>query len=257
MRIHAFHLLREERLKASTKPFNARGAKVARCSYCLVAEKNCLCKYQPNISSKLASVILVSDNETFKPSNTGRLIADVVLDTYVFQWNRTEPQAELLTLLSNPSYLPFVVFPDDYVDEKSRITSTDHLLHASGSSSESCNHEVHSNKTLLPIFLDGSWREARKMFRRSEYLSTLPVLSMEPEQMSEYLMRSSDNEQHLSTAEVAALLFEQLNEPATGEALQLWFECFRETYMLSKTRYKSDPSRPAFQQWKCFIGFDN
>ncbi|MGL6261778.1 tRNA-uridine aminocarboxypropyltransferase [Vibrio sp. WXL210] len=245
MRIHAFHRLREERLKASTKPFNARGAKVSRCSYCLVAEHNCLCAYQPDIDAQTAAVIIVSDNETFKPSNTGRLIADTLKQTHVYQWNRTEPQPELLALLQDSNYLPFVVFPDEYVDDQSRLTTSCRL------------HQTESSKTLLPIFLDGSWREARKMFRRSDYLAHLPVLSIEPEQISEYLMRSSENEQHLSTAEVAAMVLNQLGDDKAGEALQGWFECFRETYMLSKTRYKSDPSRPAFNQWKEFFNNEN
>ncbi|GAL09925.1 putative cytoplasmic protein [Vibrio astriarenae] len=254
MRIHAFHLLREERLKTSTKPFNARGAKVSRCRYCLVAEHYCLCDLQPQVECNIAALILVSDNETFKPSNTGRLIADVVHDTYVFAWNRTEPQQELLGLLKDTRYLPFVVFPDEYVDDQTRLVDSDKLLELQGIST---SDGIDSSRTLLPIFLDGSWREARKMFRRSDYLSHLPVLSIEPQQISEYLMRSSDNEQHLSTAEVASLVLEQLNEQQAGKALQLWFECFRETYMLSKTRYKSDPTRPALNQWKNFINFEN
>ncbi|MDN3663279.1 tRNA-uridine aminocarboxypropyltransferase [Vibrio agarivorans] len=259
MRIHAFHLLREERLKTSTKPFNARGAKVSRCRYCLVAEKNCLCELQPKVACEIAALILVSDNETFKPSNTGRLIADVVEETHVFAWNRTEPQAELIALINNNDYLPFVVFPDEYVDEKARLVESAELLRLSHKAArvQVANDEQRSLPTLLPIFLDGSWREARKMFRRSDYLTGLPVLSIEPQQISEYLMRSSDNEQHLSTAEVASLVLEQLEQPSAGRALKLWFECFRETYMLSKTRYKSDPTRPALQAWKDFIGFES
>ncbi|MCW0470822.1 DTW domain-containing protein [Vibrio chagasii] len=39
-------------------------------------------------------------------------------------------------------------------------------------------------KKLLLIFIDGSWREARRIFRRSEYLQDLPVLSIEPVRFS-------------------------------------------------------------------------
>ncbi len=38
----------------------------------------------------------------------------------------------------------------------------------------------------LFILLDGTWSEARKMFRKSPYLEHLPVLSLAPEQLSRY-----------------------------------------------------------------------
>ncbi|MFA0502789.1 DTW domain-containing protein, partial [Vibrio sp. 10N.222.46.A1] len=79
----------------------------------------------------------------------------------------------------------------------------------------------------------------------SEYLQDLPVLSIEPESVSQYMMRKSDNEQHLSTAEVASLVLKQAGEEQGAKTLQLWFETFRESYMLSKTRYKSDPTKPS------------
>ncbi len=60
------------------------------------------------------------------------------------------------------------------------------------------------------------------------------------------MMRKSDNEQHLSTAEVASLVLKQAGVKSAGaKTLQLWFEAFRESYMLSKTRYKSDPTKPS------------
>ena len=111
MRVHAFHRLYQERLQQSTKPFLARGSKISRCSFCLVAQQYCLCDFQPNIETQVAVILLVSDNEVFKPSNTGRLIADTVKETYVYQWHRTQPDPQLLSLLSDPKFFPIVVFP--------------------------------------------------------------------------------------------------------------------------------------------------
>ena len=54
--------------------------------------------------------------EYYKPTNTGRLIADVVAENYAFVWHRTEPDADLLTLLSNPKYQPIIIFPHEYAE---------------------------------------------------------------------------------------------------------------------------------------------
>ncbi|WP_117234857.1 tRNA-uridine aminocarboxypropyltransferase [Vibrio maerlii] len=239
MRIHAFHRLHQHRLSLSTKPFNARGCKVQRCPHCQIKQDACMCQYQPDVETAVSAMLIVSDNEVLKPSNTGRLIADVVKGTYVYQWNRTEPSAEMLQVLNDPRYQPVIVFPEDYVDEKSRMVQQLEMRNG--------------DKQFLFIFIDGSWREARKIFRRSEYLQSLPVLSIEPDKVSEYLMRKSDNEQHLSTAEVASLVLAQAGEVKAGETLQLWFEAFRESYMLSKTRYKSDLSLPCKHRYIEFI----
>jgi len=236
MRIHAFHHLYQQRLERSTKPFNARGSKVTRCQYCQVSQKDCLCAYQPDIESDIAVMLLMSENEVFKPSNTGRLILDTVKEGYAFQWSRTEPAQEMLDLLSNPAYQPIVVFPDEYVEQKQRLLFSEH-------------QSLDSNKTPLLIFLDGSWREARRIFKKSPYLDSLPVLSISPTEVSQYMMRRSDNEQHLATAEVAIMVFKELGRTKESETLSGWFNVFRESYMNSKTRHKPDESRPALKQF--------
>lgn len=236
MRIHAFHRLFQRRLSLSTKPFQARGAKVTRCQYCHVAQEHCLCAHQPNLDSQVAVLLLVSENEVFKPSNTGRLIADTIKETYVYQWHRTDLEPELLQLLKDDRYQPCVIFPESYVDDPSRVLTQPQTL-------------LQSNKTPLLILLDGSWREARRMFRKSPYLESFPVLSVQPDAVSQYLMRRSDNETHLATAEVAALVLEQLGETEAAHTLDLWFAAFRESYLLSKTRLKPDFSKPALARY--------
>ncbi|PLX65297.1 MAG: DTW domain-containing protein, partial [Vibrio alginolyticus] len=160
-------------------------------------------------------------------------------------WNRTEPSEEMLELLQDDNYQPVIVFPADYVDDPSRLIEDLEPARL-------INEEAQNKKWLL-IFIDGSWREARKIFRRSEFLQSLPVLSIEPECLSEYIMRRSENEQHLSTAEVATLVLKQAGENKASECLQLWFEAFRETYMLTKTRVKNDPNRPHLKRFKEWV----
>ncbi|MCF8780007.1 DTW domain-containing protein [Vibrio sp. IRLE0018] len=241
MRVHAFHRLYQYRQSISTKPFNARGCNVIRCNYCHVAQQHCICGYQPDIESNIACMLIVSDNEVFKPSNTGRLIADTIKETYVYQWNRTEPDSDMLRLLASNEYQPVVVFPADYVDDPKRLLEDLPGLARS--------QATEANRKWLFIFIDGSWREARKIFRRSDFLASLPVLSIHPEALSAYLMRRSDNEQHLSTVEVASLVLKQAGETQASRCLQSWFEVFRESYLLTKSRGKGDFERPVLKRF--------
>ncbi|XPE23304.1 DTW domain-containing protein [Shigella sonnei] len=73
-------------------------------------EKLCLCSTCPSTSKK--SLLFADvDTEPMKPSNTGRLIADILPDTVAFQSSRTEPSQDLLESCRNQDYQPMVVFP--------------------------------------------------------------------------------------------------------------------------------------------------
>lgn len=102
MRIHAVHTLYDERLARSTRPFLARGCKVERCRQCMLRTHLCICEYRPLATSNAAFLLVMFDDEILKPSNTGRLIADVFEDTFAYIWSRTEPNTEMLALLNDP-----------------------------------------------------------------------------------------------------------------------------------------------------------
>ncbi|MCE0492520.1 tRNA-uridine aminocarboxypropyltransferase [Vibrio salinus] len=237
MRIHQFHTVYQARVDKATKPFTARGSKVKRCPYCQIEEHLCLCRYQPDIECTAKFILLVSDTEIFKPSNTGRLIADTIKETDVYLWSRTNPDTYLLKTLSDPNLFPIVIFPEEYVDDKKRliVNLKDDI--------------IHTEKKPLFIVLDGSWREARRMFRRSPYLDSLPVMSVHPEHLSEYIMRKSGNAKHLSTAEVSSLVLQQAGYENTSKILEYWFRAFRESYLLSKSRTKKNLQRPALNDY--------
>ncbi len=256
MRIHQVHRLYQSRLSRAVKPFKARGSKVLRCPFCQIMEQHCVCSFQPSISSDLAALIIMSDNEILKPSNTGRLIADILEDTYAFQWSRTNPEPALIELLNNSNYDPIIIFPEAYVDDKSRLINLEELLEVEKLSEQKkiARVELLSNKKPLLIFLDGSWREARKMFRHSSYLNQLSVLSLDPQVASNYQIRKSDNDNHLATAEVASMVLEILGDTHASKILSLWFDVFKEGYLLSKTRLKHDFSKPMLTKYIEYTG---
>ncbi|WP_286235253.1 tRNA-uridine aminocarboxypropyltransferase [Thalassotalea sediminis] len=223
--MHAVHQLYFSRKAISTKPFNARGKGVIRCELCQVAKVNCICQLCVSRVTASAFMLLMHDSEVLKPSNTGRLIADVVKETYAFQWQRTDVDANLLTLLHDIQYQPYVVFPEEYV------TSNIPVHHSVPSGL--------SNKKPLFILLDGSWREAKKMYRKSPYLERLPVISLTQSVLhelkfdSKYTLRKAEKDFQLSTAEIATLLLASNAEYEVAEQLSLWSRLFEFRYRKS------------------------
>ena len=164
------------------------------------------------------------DTEPMKPSNTGRLIADILPDTAAFQWSRTEPPQALLDLVASPDYQPMVVFPASYAGVDRPVLST-----------------PPSGKPPLFIMLDGTWTEARKMFRKSPYLDALPVISVDLSRVSAYRLGpgglNAEDGQYC-TAEVAIALLDLAGDTAAAGALGNHFSCFRERYLAGKTVHK-------------------
>lgn len=220
MQQHTLHKLYLERLAQSTRPFLARGGSSKRCQQCRLASYLCICHIPTTQQSDAAFLLLMYDDEILKPSNTGRLIADIIPDTFAYIWDRTNPNLEMLKLLDDQQWQPIVVFPEEYC-EPSRVSQSVQLA---------------NNKRPLFILLDGSWAQAKKMFRKSPYLDEFPVLSFTPATLSQYMVRKASKSNQLATAEVASLVLEHIQEDNNAQLLNLLFSTFKENYLLGKAQ---------------------
>jgi DTW domain-containing protein len=224
---HAVSLLRAARLARSVKPFLARGGfKRERCAGCRLAPSHCMCALRPDVTARAGVCLLMADVEALKPSNTGWLIADVVADTFAFEWARLEVDPALLALLSDAQWQPYVVFPAEYAAPMRVVRSVETPASISGQ----------TTKRPLFILLDATWSEARKMFRKSPYLNRFPVLSLQPEQISQYKLRRSSRDDHFCTSEVAALCFKLAGEPLIEQTLEAYLAVFTHHYLQAKNQ---------------------
>lgn len=216
--------LRAERLARATRPFLARGNRVRRCQRCLLALKQCLCATLQPQCARSRFCLMMYDTEPMKPSNTGRLIADILQDTLAFGWSRTEPPHALLTLIAQQDYQPLVVFPASYVAGSREVIST---LPTDG-------------KPPLFIMLDGTWTEARKMFRKSPWLDNFPVISVDLARLSAYRLREAHASDQYCTAEVASALLALAGDDVAAQGLHDHFTLFRERYLAGKPHHQGN-----------------
>jgi DTW domain-containing protein YfiP len=228
---HAVSRLRDARLARSTKPFLARGGfKRERCTGCRLVPSHCMCALRPALPTRSGVCLLMADIEPLKPSNTGWLIADVVADTFAFGWARTETDPALTALLSDPQWQPCVVFPGEYAALERVVHSVAPPGPAGGEGG------ADAGKRPLFILLDATWTEARKMFRRSPYLDHLPVLSLQPDQISQYKLRRSRRDDHFCTSEVAALCLSLAGEHLAGQTLEAYLAVFTHHYLQARNQ---------------------
>ncbi|ALO34318.1 hypothetical protein CMT41_05905 [Colwellia sp. MT41] len=242
--MHAVHQLHQYRKSISTTTYKARGYRVIRCQLCQLAQQFCICALAPSqehVQTTAGFVLLMHDTEVLKPSNTGKLIADIIPDSFAFLWSRTKVNPELLAVLNDEKWFPLLVFPQEYAGD---------------------DRKVFTNKVICPegkrplfIMLDGSWREAKKMFRKSPYLDRFPMVSFDAKtampavlgtchsdsnkqvspvgQDSRYTVRKTELEHQFSTAEVGARVLAMHGETHNAELLDLWFDVFNFQYQKS------------------------
>lgn len=176
------------------------------------------------MASHCEFVVLMHRGEIFKPTNTGRLIADVLPHkTHVFLWQRTEPELALLALLKDESRQCFIVFPSDQQAESERqVYST---LPA-------------TDKTITFILLDGTWKQSGRMFNLSRWLDAVPSLSLPETLMRSYAVRKSHQDNYLSTVEAAGLCLQLAGELSQSELLLDYFALFNQHYLATRGCYR-------------------
>lgn len=260
--MHAVHQLHQFRKSLSTTTYKARGQRVIRCPLCQLSKQYCICSIAPKdseLKSDAGFLLLMYDTEVLKPSNTGKLIADLIPDTYAFLWSRTTKNDELQAVLDDEQWQPFVVFPQEYAQAERPV--------------ETKAVQCQAGKRPLFIMLDGSWREAKKMFRKSPYLDKFPLVSFDPKLFTEslltqnkkldveyspvgensrYTVRKTELAHQFSTAEVAARVLAMFGEHDNAHLLDLWFDVFNYQYQKSVCqRNKGNPE--AIENYQQFM----
>lgn len=203
--------------KQMSKPFIARGSRVIRCESCLLLKRVCICSHKVECTAHARFWLLMHHNETFKPTNTGRLISDCIHGTESFRWSRTEPDPSFIEALSAPDIDPYIVFPE-------------------GEGYEGRMVEFEPKEGRVPVFiiLDGTWRQARRMFRHSRYLDDIPVIQPTSSMPTAYRLRKASVPGQLCTAEVASQMLRQIGDVYSADLLSAYFTVFNEHYRAAR-----------------------
>jgi DTW domain-containing protein YfiP len=196
----------------------------------------------------------MAEFEPLKPSNTGWLVADVLPDTTAFSWSRKAVDPALLALLDDPQWQPCVVFPGEFAAPERVVTAlmttlpeVDECAVAGGPDGYPPAGGLLAVRPLF-VLLDGTWSEARKIFRKSPYLDRFPVLSLQPAQPSTYRLRKSSHAHHFCTAEVAALCLALAGDRLAAETLDAYLAVFSNRYLQARQSVPPDPGDAAHRR---------
>lgn len=184
------------------------------CNKCGLPTINCICNIVPKIETKTKIWILSTEREFSRPSNTARLLKLVNPEsTELILWERTNAPEKLIEYINSEDYEVYILFPmenDDLSESKFEYKS--------------------SEKIPAFIILDGTWKEARRILRKSDYLKNLPRVSLNPIHKSEYTLRRGASEGELCTIEAAIEVLELNYELENAKLIKGVFDLFIKSF---------------------------
>lgn len=166
----------------------------AHCYVCDKPELTCLCARVPRVENRTPILILQHKHESRHPLGTVR-IADLGLENCRVQVVSGGEKSDS----EPPSWLP---------------PSTG-LIYPGASARDLASVPAEERPRAL-LMLDGTWHQARALFRDHAWLKTLPRYSLTPSEPSRYRIRREPSARHVSTIEAIVQCLEILEPELPG-----------------------------------------
>lgn len=191
------------------------------CNDCGLSIINCICKNAPQIKTDSKIWILSTEREFYRSSNTARLLELVNPEsTEIFLWQRNKKPEKLIKNINEGKYDVYLLFPAEDEESKSRKVIYED-----------------TGKTSAFILIDGTWKEARKIYRKSDYLKKLPIISLESNYESKYDLRRG-GKGNLCTLEAAIGALKLNGEIENSKLIENFYYLFLRNYKASASGHK-------------------
>lgn len=140
--------------------------------------------------------LLTHSKELEKPSNTGKLVVEILGDrAEQLRWDRLVPPAKLVEAIAAGGVA--LLYPGTADEEAGDLTGIRHI-----------------------ILIDGTWHEARRIHQRSPYLQEVRRICLKPAGKSLYNLRKNQIKSGLCTAECVVEILRCTGNNSEAEQLQ-------------------------------------
>lgn len=209
-----------------------RNGGMARCYACLRPRSRCRCGERVVLENRTHFLICMHPREwRHQKTGTGRLLHLGLAHSHLVVHEAPGSAPEVTRLLESPTYAAHLVYPGAGSLDLDRGERPDL-----------------QGRTLLAILLDGTWRQAKRMFALSPEFHTLPRLSFSPAVPSAFRIKRQPAPHCLSTLEAAVTLMAALKrvglETADGAPL---FESFQDMVRFQEGFFRMKDGAPALE----------
>mmetsp|Transcript_54666 Transcript_54666/g.122701 ORF Transcript_54666/g.122701 Transcript_54666/m.122701 type:complete len:337 (+) Transcript_54666:74-1084(+) len=217
-----------------------------KCEICAFLKIHCICSQLrevreqivedlPKGSLQVQLAVWMHIRERYRASNTGKLLELLLPSCQVYLCDVPEDEERFEAALNRAGGRAFVLFPSE------DAVPVSEAMQQLGAQASSRNPDEDISPPLA-VVVDGTWRQARRLHKR---LEKFPHVALTPPARSEFHWRRQSMEGRISTVEAAALLLEDLGEPAASIAgLRFGLQVLNKA-MESQTHYQGiRPPKP-------------
>ncbi len=192
------------------------------CCVCGFPCEYCICNQIKEVEIPFDITMLMHTDESFRQTNTGYLIAKACKrDSQILFWERDVLNKSLEKLLEDKSKEIILVFPKDDSTEVEQMITFDEV--------------IENRKKTVYIILDGTWKEVRKILRKTPALRALRRIELNGMEKTKYKLRRNKDLEHICTIEVAIELLRGMEEYGSVDTMKANFDLFIDNYSKAKT----------------------
>lgn len=220
-----------------------------RCADCGLHLPLCACAKRPWLELDTALLIVQSNKERNKPTNTGRLLPQLLRNATILRHGARaaehggDPSDEFdAAALGRPERDYLLIFPrvedPEGPGRKPAPTLDAELLAA--------RRAARPDAELTIVLLDGTWAQCSRMSRRLPELRGMQAVALPDGVPSHWGVRRASDPSRLSTFEAAIRVIELCEGPAPALIMQTYFDRVAAAMLFMKSKLRS-PEVP--QEW--------
>ena len=211
-----------------------RRFEAARCQGCGLHEELCVCAERPRLQLETALVLVQNNKERNKPTNTGRMVAQVLQNSELIRYGERGVSFDPAPLL-RPSREYVLIFPR-VDDPGGRDPKPAPILDPT---QLQARRLAHPGAILTVVMLDGTWAQCARMSRRVPALTDMVGYALPPGPPSHWGVRTASEPGRISTFEAAVRIIELVEGPGPALAMQTYFDRVAAAMQFMKAKLRS------------------
>jgi DTW domain-containing protein YfiP len=210
-----------------------------RCADCGVHPQLCVCAQRPWLDLETALLIVRSNKERHKPTNTARMLPQLLRNAELVHHGERGVEFDA-SVLTRPERDYLLIFPR--VDDPEGSTPTPaptldaELLAA--------RRSARPDAQLTIVLLDGTWAQCSRMSRRLPELATMQAVALPEGLPSHWGVRMASDPSRLSSFEAAIRVIELCEGPRAALSMQTYFDRVAAAMLFMKSKLRT-PEVPA------------
>lgn len=205
-----------------------------RCPACGLHQPLCVCAQRPQLQLRTKIVVLQNNKERNKPTNTGRMLPQVLGNCELLHIGVRNLEFDP-SPLARPDHDYRLIFPRVHDPEGARPRLAPEL--SADDFSERRMQRPELTQTI--VLLDGTWAQCSRMSRRTPMLADMQAFALPDGPASHWGVRTASEPSRISTFEAAIRVIELAEGPTPAKQMQAYFDRVAAGMLFMKAKLRS------------------